>query len=81
MIRVGTAGWKYKDWDGVVYPKPKPRGFDKQTEHDMAQPGDFASNYELVNAQQAREMVEDTISFERFAPPTLAVDASENWRA
>ncbi len=28
MIRVGPAGWKYKDWDGVVYPKPKPRGFD-----------------------------------------------------
>jgi len=27
MIRIGTAGWKYKDWDGIVYPKPKPRGF------------------------------------------------------
>jgi uncharacterized protein YecE (DUF72 family) len=31
MIRVGTAGWKYKDWDGIVYPKPKPRGFDELT--------------------------------------------------
>lgn len=29
MIRVGTAGWKYKDWDGIVYPAPKPRGFDE----------------------------------------------------
>lgn len=29
MIRVGTSGWKYKDWDGRVYPKPKPRGFDE----------------------------------------------------
>ncbi len=29
MIRVGTAGWKYKDWDGIVYPKPKPRSFDE----------------------------------------------------
>lgn len=29
MIRVGTAGLKYKDWDGIVYPKPKPRGFDE----------------------------------------------------
>ncbi len=28
MIRIGTAGWKYKDWEGVVYPTPKPRGFD-----------------------------------------------------
>lgn len=29
MLYIGTAGWKYKDWDGVVYPKPKPRGFDE----------------------------------------------------
>jgi len=28
MIRIGTAGWVYKDWEGIVYPKPKPRGFD-----------------------------------------------------
>ncbi|HEX4807889.1 MAG TPA: DUF72 domain-containing protein [Bryobacteraceae bacterium] len=29
MIRIGPAGWKYKDWEGVVYPKLKPRGFDE----------------------------------------------------
>ncbi len=29
MIRVGPAGWAYKDWNGIVYPKPKPRGFDE----------------------------------------------------
>lgn len=28
MIRVGPAGWSYKDWAGVAYPKPKPAGFD-----------------------------------------------------
>ncbi|HEY6990469.1 MAG TPA: DUF72 domain-containing protein [Bryobacteraceae bacterium] len=28
MVRIGPAGWKYKDWEGVVYPKPAPRGFD-----------------------------------------------------
>jgi uncharacterized protein YecE (DUF72 family) len=28
MIRVGVAGWDYPDWKGVLYPKPKPRGFD-----------------------------------------------------
>ena len=28
MIRVGPAGWSYKDWNGIVYPAPKPRGFD-----------------------------------------------------
>lgn len=27
MIRVGPAGWSYADWEGIVYPKPKPRGF------------------------------------------------------
>lgn len=28
MIRFGPAGWSYTDWAGVVYPKPKPKGFD-----------------------------------------------------
>jgi uncharacterized protein YecE (DUF72 family) len=28
MIRVGPAGWAYKDWSGIVYPKSKRRGFD-----------------------------------------------------
>lgn len=27
-IHVGTAGWSYKDWEGVFYPAPHPRGFD-----------------------------------------------------
>lgn len=27
-IRYGPAGWAYKDWDGIVFPKPKPKGFD-----------------------------------------------------
>jgi len=27
VIRVGTAGWSYADWEGVVYPKPRPRDF------------------------------------------------------
>jgi uncharacterized protein YecE (DUF72 family) len=27
-IRIGPAGWSYPDWEGQVYPKPKPRGFD-----------------------------------------------------
>jgi uncharacterized protein YecE (DUF72 family) len=27
MIRVGTAGWSYADWEGRVYPRRKPRGF------------------------------------------------------
>jgi len=27
QIRVGPAGWSYADWGGIVYPKPRPRGF------------------------------------------------------
>ena len=30
-IRVGTAGWAYADWNGVVFPKPMPRGVDRLT--------------------------------------------------
>lgn len=28
-IRVGVAGWDYKDWDGIVYPAPRPKNFDR----------------------------------------------------
>jgi hypothetical protein len=27
MIRIGPAGWSYKDWDGIVYPPKPPKGF------------------------------------------------------
>jgi uncharacterized protein YecE (DUF72 family) len=27
-IRVGVAGWDYKDWKGVLYPEPSPSDFD-----------------------------------------------------
>lgn len=27
MILYGLAGWSYADWDGRVYPRPKPTGF------------------------------------------------------
>jgi uncharacterized protein YecE (DUF72 family) len=26
-IRCGPAGWAYSHWNGIVYPKPRPRGF------------------------------------------------------
>lgn len=28
-VRVGTAGWAYEDWNGIVYPQKPGRGFDK----------------------------------------------------
>ena len=27
-VRIGTAGWMYKDWEGIVYPPPR-RDFDR----------------------------------------------------
>lgn len=27
-LHIGPAGWQYDDWNGVVYPAPRPRGFD-----------------------------------------------------
>jgi uncharacterized protein YecE (DUF72 family) len=27
VIRVALAGWSYPDWEGPVYPRPRPRGF------------------------------------------------------
>jgi uncharacterized protein YecE (DUF72 family) len=29
MIRIGPAGWSYKDWSGSVYPQPRPPRFDE----------------------------------------------------
>ncbi len=31
MIRIGTAGWSYDDWKGVVYPERSPKGFQPLT--------------------------------------------------
>ena len=45
------------------------RGYDKQTESDFAQPGNFFSNYEPLIPAQAREMVEDAIGFDEFSEP------------
>jgi uncharacterized protein YecE (DUF72 family) len=29
LIRIGTAGWSYEDWNTIVYPSRPPRGFDR----------------------------------------------------
>ena len=28
LIRIGPAGWSYKDWEGIVYPKKPGKTFD-----------------------------------------------------
>jgi uncharacterized protein YecE (DUF72 family) len=29
VTRIGPCGWAYKDWEGIVYPAKKPKGFDR----------------------------------------------------
>jgi phosphoenolpyruvate carboxykinase (diphosphate) len=50
--------------DDAIHP-----GYDKLTEADFAKPGNFFSNYEALNAADAKQMMEDTIGFDQFTPP------------
>ena len=45
------------------------RGYDKRTESDLSQPGNFLSNYEPLPVSKAKEMVEDSIRFDQFSAP------------
>lgn len=45
------------------------RGYDKQTEADFAKPGNFFSNYQPITVAQGRELIEDTIRFDKFTIP------------
>lgn len=56
MIRVGTAGWSYPDWEGVVYPRHKGAAF-----HPLRHLARFVECVEVNStfyALPAREVVE-----------------------
>jgi hypothetical protein len=48
------------------------RGYDKQTEADFAKGGNFFSNYEPLNQERARQIVEDAIGFDQYTAPMQA---------
>ncbi|MET0116219.1 MAG: hypothetical protein ABW090_02225 [Sedimenticola sp.] len=50
--------------DDAIYP-----GFDKQTEKDMSQLGNFVANYEPLKGERLNEVVEDVLSFTTFTDP------------
>jgi hypothetical protein len=58
------------------------RGLDKQTESDLAAPGNFISNFEPLTSQQARDIIRDAIEFDKFTGPMeellLTAAASED---
>jgi hypothetical protein len=45
------------------------RGLDTQTESDLSEQGNFISNFQPLNADEARELVEDAISFQEYSLP------------
>lgn len=45
------------------------RGYDKQTELDMSQPGNFIANYEPLIADKLTDEVEDIVEFQKYTEP------------
>ncbi len=44
-------------------------GYDKQTEADMARPGNFLANYEPLKGKKLRAIVDDVLTFASFTRP------------
>ena len=68
MTRIGPAGWSYKDWGGIVYPAPKPRGF-----HELSFLVAYfdaieinTSFYRPLTAKTARAWIDQVQSNSRF---------------
>jgi hypothetical protein len=49
------------------------RGYDKLTERELAQPGNFISNFEPLGQAQARALVDEAIGFSKFTAPMQAL--------
>lgn len=45
------------------------RGFDKQTEFDMAQPNNFIANFAPLVGDKLAEIVEDVVEFQKYTAP------------
>jgi uncharacterized protein YecE (DUF72 family) len=67
-IRVGPAGWAYKDWEGIVYPSPPPRDFGEATY--LAQFFDTieinTSFYQPIRPQLAEQWIQHISTNPRF---------------
>ncbi len=45
------------------------RGFDKDAERDIAQPGTFLSNFQPLTRDQAQELVDNVVEFDKYTSP------------
>jgi len=68
-VKIGTAGWSYPDWEGVVFPKKKGRGFDP-----LAYLADYldvvevnVTFYRMIPAEMARDWVSRVRGREDFS--------------
>jgi hypothetical protein len=50
--------------DDAIHP-----GFDKQTEKDLSEPGNFIANFEPLDREKLTRLVEDVHTFYQFTPP------------
>jgi uncharacterized protein YecE (DUF72 family) len=69
VIRVGTAGWSYEDWDGVVYPARTEKGFDKLAfQSALFDANEINSTFYRIPApQQTRDWARRVSSNPRFS--------------
>ncbi len=44
-------------------------GYDTETEHNMAMPGNFLANYEPLSGDRLAEIVEDVLTFSKYSDP------------
>lgn len=73
----GSLADKYvKNCELLLFQRPDDaihRGYDKQTERDMARSSSFISNFEPLTHADARAIVEDAPGFSRFTEPMQAL--------
>ncbi|RRD48724.1 hypothetical protein [Arachnia propionica] len=61
-----------KNCENLLFQRPddaKHRGYDKQAELDIAQPGTFLSNFEPLDQRAVRAMVDNAVEFSQFSAP------------
>jgi uncharacterized protein YecE (DUF72 family) len=67
-IRIGPAGWSYADWEGIVYPSPRPRDFHESSY--LAQFFDIieinTSFYQPIRPKLAEQWIEQVAANPRF---------------
>jgi uncharacterized protein YecE (DUF72 family) len=67
-VLIGSAGWAYPDWNGIVYPPHRPRGF-----HEATYLAEFLDSIEIntsfyapLNSEHAKQWIERVAANPRF---------------